>query len=155
MPRAPLPGLPGTPAQDFVPFATAALDFHRDLNLPTAPLAASRTELDSLHELVIALHELLDAHACRTSPLLPREGAELAAARTRLWQAADHLHTAYHAAPRPGTGALPTQEECRARLPEGAPDLTICQRHQRAAHLARRRTTPTDLHTPPPNLRFP
>ncbi|MGW3073950.1 DUF6238 family protein [Kitasatospora sp. NPDC001132] len=135
-------------AQDFVPYATAAIDFHRALNIPAGPLVASRAELDSLHEHLVALHRLLDAHAQRTSPLLPGEGDHLKAARTCLWQAADHLHTAYHSAPRPGTGEVPTRDACRARLPEGAPELTICRRHQETAQLVRRRTTPADLHSP-------
>ncbi|WP_435178162.1 DUF6238 family protein [Actinacidiphila sp. bgisy145] len=135
-------------AQDFVPFATAALDFHRALNLPTAPLVASRAELDALHEHLVALYELLDAHALRTGPLVPIEGDCLGAARTRIWQAADHLHAAYHSAPRPDSGAFPDGEACRVGLPEGAPDLTICHRHQIAARLVRRRSTPADLHAP-------
>lgn len=135
-------------AQDFVPFATAALDFHRSINVPAGPLVASRAELDTLHEHLVSLHGLLDAHAHRTSTLIAAEGDHLHAARTRIWQAAEHLHHAYHAAPRPDTGAIPEPEACRAGLPEGAPSLTICQRHQRAAHLVRRRTTPADLHAP-------
>ena len=47
------------PAQDFVPFATAAIDFHRVLNVPAGPLAASRAELDCLHEHLVSLHGLL------------------------------------------------------------------------------------------------
>ncbi|MFJ9841690.1 DUF6238 family protein [Kitasatospora sp. NPDC101155] len=135
-------------AQDFVPYATAAIDFHRALNIPTGPLVASRAELDSLHEHLVSLHRLLDAHSQRTFPLLPGEGDHLKAARTRLWQAADHLHAAYHSAPRPGTGQVPSHDACRARLPEGAPELTICRRHQETAQLVRRRTTPADLHSP-------
>ncbi|MEW1859902.1 DUF6238 family protein [Streptomyces sp. NPDC088194] len=135
-------------AQDFVPFATAALDFHRALNLPAAPLAASRVELDALHEHLVALYELLDAHALRTGTLVPVEGDFLSAARTRIWQAADHVHAAYHAAPRPGTGEVPDREACRAGLPEGAPELTVCHRHQLAARQVRRRSTPADLHAP-------
>ncbi|MFF1797650.1 DUF6238 family protein, partial [Kitasatospora sp. NPDC058263] len=69
-------------AQDFVPYATAAIDFHRALNVPAGPLVASRAELDSLHEHLVALHGLLDAHAQRTSPLLPGEGDHLKATRT-------------------------------------------------------------------------
>ncbi|WP_424921781.1 DUF6238 family protein [Streptomyces sp. wa1] len=65
-----------------------------------------------------------------------------------MWQAAEHLHAAYHAAPRPDSGEIPAPEACQAGLPEGAPGLTICQRHQRTAHLVRRRTTPADLHAP-------
>jgi len=139
---------PSTTAQDFVPFATAAVDFHRELNLPHAPLVTARCELDALHEHLVSLHGLLDAHTQRTARILPVEGDQLAAARTRLWQAADHLHAAYHAAPHPDTGEVPTREACRAGLPEGAPQLTICQRHQRTARLVRRRTTPADLHSP-------
>lgn len=76
-------------AQDFPPFATAALDFHRALNLPTGPLVTSRTELDALHEHLITVYELLDAHALRTGSLVPAEADHLGAARTRIWQTAD------------------------------------------------------------------
>ncbi|WP_435190986.1 DUF6238 family protein [Streptomyces sp. bgisy126] len=137
-----------TTAQDFVPFATAALDFHRALNLPGGPLVTTRAELDALHSHLVSLHGLLDAHAARTGRLVPGEGEQLRAARTRIWQAAEHLHTAYHAAPRADSGEVPEPEACRAALPEGAPELSICQRHQRTAHLVRRRTTPADLHAP-------
>ncbi|MFF2819373.1 DUF6238 family protein [Kitasatospora cineracea] len=142
--------MPATPAAspDFVPYATAAIDFHRALNVPAGPLVASRAELDCLHEHLISLHALLDAHAERTAPLLPADGHHLRAARTRLWQAADHLHAAYHSAPRTGSGEVPEPDACRARLPEGAPELTVCRRHQQAAHLVRRRTTAADLHSP-------
>ncbi|MFE9826698.1 DUF6238 family protein [Streptomyces sp. NPDC005791] len=135
-------------AQDFVPFATAALDFHRALNIPGGPLVTSRAELDTLHAHLVSLYGLLDAHTARTGKLVSGEGEQLRTARIRIWQAAEHLHAAYHAAPRPGSGEVPEPEVCRAGLPEGAPELTICQRHQRTAHLVRRRTTPTDLHAP-------
>ncbi|MFD9814904.1 DUF6238 family protein [Streptomyces sp. NPDC059080] len=135
-------------AQDFVPFATAALDFHRALNIPAGPLVTTRAELDALHAHLIALHDVLDAHVTRTGQLIPAEGNQLRTARTRIWQAADHVHAAYHAAPRPDSCELPAPEMCQAGLPEGAPELTICQRHQRAVHLVRRRTTPADLHAP-------
>lgn len=143
---------PAAIAQDFVAFATAALDFHRALNMPGDALAASRVELDALHAHLVSLHGLLDAHVCRTGALVPPEGDQLHAARTRIWQAADHIHAAYHAAPRTGTGEVPDREAGLAGLPEGAPQLTICQRHQRTAHLARRRTTPADLNSPFPGL---
>ncbi|KND38335.1 DUF6238 family protein [Streptomyces acidiscabies] len=139
---------PTTNSQDFVPFATAALDFHRALNIPGGALVAARDELDSLHAHLVSLFGLLDAHACRTGSLVPVEGDHLRAARTRIWQAADHLHAAYHAAPRTGSGEVPDREACQAGLPEGAPVLTICQRHQRAGLLVRRRTTPAELHDP-------
>ncbi|MEU6815536.1 DUF6238 family protein [Streptomyces sp. NPDC046860] len=135
-------------AQDFVPFATAALDFHRALNVPGGPLVTTRAELHALHAHLVSLHGLLDAQAVRTGHLVPIEGDQLSAARTRIWQAADHVHAAYHAAPQPGSGEVPDREACQAGLPEGAPELTICQRHQRTAHLVRRRTTPADLHAP-------
>src|SRR3954470_16703830 len=105
-------------AQDFVPFATAALDFHRALNLPAGPLVTSRAELDSLHEHLVAVYELRDAHTMRTGSLVPVEGDSLSAARTRIWQAADHVHAAYHSAPRPDAGEVPDREACRAGLPE-------------------------------------
>ncbi|MFJ5105389.1 DUF6238 family protein, partial [Streptomyces sp. NPDC088554] len=57
-------------AQDFVPFATAALDFHRALNIPGGPLVTTRAELDALHAHLVALHGLLDAHAARTGQLV-------------------------------------------------------------------------------------
>jgi hypothetical protein len=134
--------------QDFVPFATAAVDFHRALNLPAGPLAASRAELDSLHEHLLAVCELLDAHAVRTAVLAQVESDRLRTACMRVWQAAAKVHAAYHAAPHSGTGALPDPEACRTELPQVAPELTICQRHQAAARLVRRRITPADLHTP-------
>ncbi|KIE28120.1 hypothetical protein LK08_04490 [Streptomyces sp. MUSC 125] len=144
MPTEPLPEL----APDFVPFATAALDFHRAINMPVAPVAASRTELDSLHAHLVALYGLLDAHTARTAPVASVEGDHLRACRIRLWQAAEHLHAAYHAAPQRLTGCLPTREACRARLPEGAPDLTVCQRHLATAARVRRDHTPADLRDP-------
>ncbi|MFJ9085440.1 DUF6238 family protein [Streptomyces sp. NPDC102384] len=140
----PLPEL----APDFVPFATAALDFHRAINMPVAQVAAERTELDALHAHLIALYGLLDAHAARTTPVAAAEGDHLKACRVRLWQAADHLHAAFHAAPHPHTGRLPTRETCRARLPEGAPDLSVCRRHLATAARVRRDHTPADLRDP-------
>ncbi|MFI9261393.1 DUF6238 family protein [Streptomyces sioyaensis] len=144
MPTAPLLDL----AADFVPFATAALDFHRAINLPAGPLTANRTELDSLHAHVIALYGLIDAHTARTGPVAEAESDHLRACRIRLWQAAEHLHAAYHAAPHPSTGRLPSQEACRARLPEGAPELTVCRRHLVTAAQVRRNHTPADLRDP-------
>ncbi|UKY49848.1 DUF6238 family protein [Streptomyces inhibens] len=144
MPTAPLPDL----AEDFVPFATAALDFHRAINLPAGPVAAHRTELDALHAHLTALYGLLDAHTSRTTPVAEAEGDHLRACRIRLWQAAEHLHDAYHAAPHPGTGRLLTREACRARLPEGAPELTVCQRHLATSAQVRLDHTPADLRAP-------
>ncbi|MEV1026667.1 DUF6238 family protein [Streptomyces sp. NPDC050264] len=144
MSTEPLPDL----VPDFVPFATAALDFHRALNMPVAQVAATRAELDSLHAHVIALYDLLDAHAVRTRPVAGAEGDQLWACRIRLWQAADHLHAAFHAAPHPGTGRLPSLEARRARLPESTPNLTACQRHLATAVRVRHDHTPADLRDP-------
>ncbi|MER5183252.1 DUF6238 family protein [Streptomyces sp. NPDC002896] len=135
---------PTEPAQDFVPFATAAIDFHQALNLPASPLVASRSELDSLHAHLTSLLALLDAHAQRAGKLLPTLARPLAAARLRAWQVTDLLHTAFHAAPHDG-GEPDPPSDLRSGLPEGAPELTICHRHQRASRLLRRRATPTDL----------
>ncbi|MBK6016645.1 DUF6238 family protein [Streptomyces sp. MBT53] len=143
MPTEPLPEL----APDFVPFATAALDFHQAINMPVAPIAAGRAELDSLHAHIVALYGLLDAHTARTTPVARAEGDHLRGCRIRLWQAAEHLHAAFHAAPHPSSG-LPTREACRARLPEGAPELTVCQRHLATATRVRRAHTPADLRDP-------
>lgn len=142
MPPDPLP----EPAENFVPFATAALDFHRSLNLPAAQVPTSRIDLDALHAHFIALYGLLDSHTARTRPVAPIEGDHLRATRVRLWQAADHLHDAFHTAPHTTDDQLPSREACRARLPEGAPDLTICRRHLTTAARVRRDHTPTDLH---------
>ncbi|MFF3546855.1 DUF6238 family protein [Streptomyces platensis] len=144
MPTDPLPDL----AEDFVPFATAALDFHRAINLPASPAAAPRAELDSLHAHFTALYGLLDAHTTRTTPVVEAEGDHLRACRMRLWQAAEHLHAAFHAAPRPGTRRPATREACQARLPEGAPELSVCQRHLTISAQVRRDHTPADLRAP-------
>ncbi|MEK0099847.1 DUF6238 family protein, partial [Streptomyces sp. A475] len=42
----------------------------------------------------------------------------------------------------------PPREPGRARLPEGAPELTVCQRHLAAAARVRRDHTPADLRDP-------
>lgn len=139
---------PPEPADNFVPFATAALDFHRSLNLPAAQTPASRTDLDALHAHLTALYRLLDSHTARTRPVAPIEGGHLRSARIRLWQAADHLHDAFHTAPHTPDGKLPSRQACRARLPEGAPGLTICRRHLSTAARVRRDHTPADLQAP-------
>ncbi|GHE53893.1 DUF6238 family protein [Streptomyces cellulosae] len=128
------------PAEGFIPFATAALDFHQALNIPTGPLVADRAELDSLHGHFTALIRLLDAQTERSRGLVPGVARPLASARTRAWQVADLLHTAFHAVPHAdnATGS-------RTGLPDGAPELSICRRHQQASLLLRRRATPTDL----------
>ncbi|WTR18101.1 DUF6238 family protein [Streptomyces sp. NBC_00138] len=108
-------------AQDFVPFATAALDFHRALNIPAGPLVTSRAELDSLHEHLVAVYELLDAHALRTGSLVPAEADHLGAARTRIWQAATDIHAAYHSAPALVLAKSPTVRRATPDCPKVHP----------------------------------
>ena len=136
---------------DLLQYATAALDVHHHTALPEDPEPADRSELDALHAHTTAMYELLDTHTRTARETHPVQGDHLHAARTRLWQAAEHIHDAYHAAPLPG-GRIPTPEECAARLPQGAPALTICQRHTSTAAPVRRQTTPTDLRTALPGL---
>lgn len=138
-----MPRTPPTAAQDFVPIATAALDLHRALNLPASEHVVRRAELDSLHAHLVSLHALLDVQVGHADALSTAAGRELAAARLRVWQAAERLHAAYHAAQR-NDGSQPQP----SRPPSGMRQLTICQRHRRATILARRRTTPTDLTRP-------
>ncbi|MFD7645102.1 DUF6238 family protein [Kitasatospora sp. NPDC059795] len=135
---------------DLLRFASAAVDVHHHTRLAESePL--SRSELDDLHAHAVALLDLLDTATARTRPHAPAAGDHLHNARLRLWQVGDHLHGAYHATPRPD-GTRPTRDACASRLPDGAPDLTICQRHSVAAARLRRITTPTDLHAPAPGL---
>ena len=144
----PIPMSQSDPTQDFVPLATAALDLHRLLNLPDGSAATDRAELDALHAHLISLHQLLDAHAVRTSSVAAAEGDHLRAVRTRLWQAAEHLHAAFHAAPRPTAGRPSAPEAHRTGPPEGPPRLAVCRRHLRTALRVRRQTTPADLYDP-------
>ncbi|CAM5643836.1 hypothetical protein SAVIM338S_06340 [Streptomyces avidinii] len=141
-----------TESQAELAYATEALDFHRAITVPAGPVAASRTELDGLHRHLLSLYALFDAHATRTQPLARAEADRLRAARIRIWQAAEHLHDAFHAAPRSGTGLIPSREECRSRLPQGSPELTICRRHLETAVLVRRDHTPAELRGPSTRL---
>ncbi|MEV3857591.1 DUF6238 family protein [Streptomyces sp. NPDC050095] len=127
--------------------ATAGVRHHTS-SLTLAPLPAERPQIDAVHAHLAALHLLLDRLHADTHLTWPSAGQQLAAARTRLWQAATAVHDAYHLLPRPaepgGVG-----EDCRPeRLPEGPPFLTICQRHLAASHTARRTTSPSDLASP-------
>ncbi|GAA2092132.1 DUF6238 family protein [Kitasatospora saccharophila] len=135
---------------DLLRFASAAVDVHHHTRLADGE-AVSRTELDDLHAHTVALFDLLDTATARTRPHTPAAGDHLHNARLRVWQVAEHLHDAYHAAPR-ADGRRPTREACALRLPDGAPDLTICQRRAVAAARLRRITTPADLHAPAPGL---
>ncbi|MET8623743.1 DUF6238 family protein [Kitasatospora sp. NPDC004669] len=128
---------------DLLRFATSAVQVHHHTSIPDDQ-ATSRVELDALHAHTTALYALLDSRTDATRPIAERAGDHLHAARIRLWQAAEHLHDAYHAAPR-ADGRLPTREACALRLPEGAPEMTICQRHLATSVRVRHITTPTDL----------
>ncbi|GAA2267359.1 DUF6238 family protein [Kitasatospora cystarginea] len=128
---------------NLIGFATASLACHRATEL-TSDQPLTREELDALHEHVVALHLLVDQATVRTRAHVATEGAHLHNGRIRLWQTAEHLHAAYHAAPR-DDGRLPTREACGLRLPEGAPELTICQRHLKTSKRVRYFTTPADL----------
>ncbi|MFC9131372.1 DUF6238 family protein [Streptomyces sp. NPDC057099] len=140
-----------TPADDAHPYlraASAGVRHHtRALAPPDAapPRPADRQHLDVLHAHLTALLHLLDQLAETTRPPHPAAGRLLAAAHTRLWQATNEVHSAFHLLPT-DTAADAEARTCRPdRLPEGPPVLTICQRHLAAGHSIRRKTTPTDL----------
>ncbi|MFF2025073.1 DUF6238 family protein [Streptomyces sp. NPDC058171] len=122
-------------------FATEALDFHRAITVPDGPLAATRPELDALHQHCLALYALLDAHTTRTNPIDRAGGEVLKAARVRLWQAAEHLHAAWHRAPVTDTDRLLVRGGCRPRLP-------VCGRHLRTSVRVRCAHTPAELRAP-------
>jgi hypothetical protein len=128
-------------------FATAAVDVHHHTSLPDQ-LPASRVELDALHAHCTALFRLVDTHTAATRPHAPAEADQLHAARIRLWQTCDALHAAYHRAPH-ADGGHSTREACALRLPEGAPDLLICQRHSHTGARMRRICTPAELRGTP------
>ncbi|MGY4968346.1 DUF6238 family protein [Streptomyces nigrescens] len=136
--------------------ATAGIRHHTrttapDTNNPSlAPGPASRAHLDALHIHLTALHTLLDQLTATTRRRQPAEGGHLAAARTRLWQATEHVHDAFHTAPLVDGTATPGPERCQpeAVLDAGPPYLTICQRHLVTTIRVRRQTTPTDLKSP-------
>lgn len=107
---------------------------------------ADRAHLDALHAHLTALLQLMDRLAEASRPPHPAAGRHLASAHTRLWQATNEVHSAFHLLPN-GTAAEAESSACHPeRLPEGPPVLTICQRHLAAGHTVRRKTTPTDLH---------
>ncbi|MFD7552038.1 DUF6238 family protein [Streptomyces sp. NPDC059816] len=122
-------------------FATEALDFHRAITVPDGPLAATRPELDALHQHCLALYALLDAHTTRTNPIDRAGGEVLKAARVRLWQAAEHLHAAWHRTPATDADRLLTAGGCRPRVP-------VCGRHLRMSVHVRHTHTPAELRSP-------
>ncbi|MGW5679871.1 DUF6238 family protein [Streptomyces sp. NPDC003860] len=133
-------------ASPYLRAATAGLCHHAHAltaEQPTAPRAADRAHLDTLHAHLTALHQLLDQCAEQIRPPHPTAGRHLAAAHTRIWQATAEVHDAFHTLPAsPGVPG----SDCEPKaLPEGPPVLTICQRHLAAGHTIRRKTTPADL----------
>ncbi|MFK0288474.1 DUF6238 family protein [Streptomyces sp. NPDC090499] len=143
---------PRTPPPDAHPYlraASAGIRHHtRSLASPDAapPQRADRLHLDVLHAHLTALLHLLDHLAENTRPPYPTAGRHLATAHTRLWQATSEVHSAFHLLPADTAAEEAEASACRPeRLPEGPPELTICQRHLAAGHVLRRKTTPTDL----------
>lgn len=139
-----LPGPIPQAALGLLPFATAALDFHRAINA----CGASRSELDALHAHLVALHGLLDALAAYPSAVTRPQGDALRLAGVRVWQAADRIHAAYHVTPRQEPGESSTDKPPAVRPPGTAREPTICHRHRRATCLARLRSTPAELRAP-------
>ncbi|MGW2046218.1 DUF6238 family protein [Streptomyces sp. NPDC001858] len=135
---------PATDAHPYLRAATAGIRHHAR----TTAGPADRLHLDTLHAHLTAAHHLLDRITDSTRPERPAAGRHLATAHLRLWQAATAVHDAFHTVPT--DDGYSTAEQCRPeRLPDGPLVLTICQRHLAASHAIRRKTTPTDLATPP------
>ncbi|MFJ6752185.1 DUF6238 family protein [Streptomyces sp. NPDC091266] len=137
---------PALEAHPYLRAATAGIRHHaRSLPARGRP-AADRVHLDVVHAHLTGLHQLVDQIVEATRPPHPAAGRHLAAAHTRLWQAATEIHAAFHLLPTASTDS----SECRPeKFPEGPPVLTICQRHLASGHTVRRKTTPTDLNSPP------
>ncbi|MEC3997163.1 DUF6238 family protein [Actinacidiphila sp. DG2A-62] len=138
------------PTHPYLRAAGAALRRHTNIRRPhddAPPAAADRPHLDLIHEHLIACHQLLDDLSDATGPSSPAAGHHLTRSRTRLWQAAAAVHDAFHALPLAAPDANPP---CHppARLVDGPPFVTICQRHLAAVHTARRTTTAADLNAP-------
>ncbi|MFF4529469.1 DUF6238 family protein [Streptomyces sp. NPDC001407] len=130
--------------------ATAGIRHHTTASPGSSQPPATRSEMDALHAHLTTLHTLISQLTQQTKPEHPAQSGHLAAARTRLWQASEHLHDAFHQAPRaPVPGREPAQDAaCRQDLDAGPPFVTICLRHLRTSALVRRQTTPADLHAP-------
>ncbi|MFG2924236.1 DUF6238 family protein [Streptomyces sp. NPDC048305] len=140
-------------AHPYLRAASAGVRHHtRALAPPDAaqPRLADRQHLDVLHAHLTALLHLLDRLAEATRPPRPAAGRLLATAHTRLWQATNDVHNAFHLLPADASADAEARA-CRPdHLPDGPPVLTICQRHLAAGHVVRRKTTPADLNTPVP-----
>ncbi|MFK4547232.1 hypothetical protein RKD29_006828 [Streptomyces tendae] len=132
-------------AHPYLRAASAGIRHHARALAPSdadPPRPVDRLHLDVLHAHLAALLQLLDRLADHTRLPHPAAGRHLATAHTGVWQATTEVHAAFHLLP--GTPQADA-ETSSCRLPEGPPVLTICQRHLAAAHVVRRKTTPTDL----------
>lgn len=135
-------------AHPYLRAASAGVRHHTRALAPsdaTPPRPTDRLHLDVLHTHLAALLQLLDRLAENTRPPHPAAGGHLAAARTRLWQATNEVHSAFHLLPSNSAAEAESSACHPEQLPEGPPVLTICQRHLAAGHVIRRKTTPTDL----------
>lgn len=129
--------------------ATAGIRHHSNA-VPSDDRPATRGHVDALHAHLTSLHALLGqlTEQCRNER--PAQSSHFAAARTRLWQASEHLHDAFHLAPHapaPDPGG-PQDDTCHQDIDAGPPFVTICLRHLRTSALVRQWTTPADLHSP-------
>ncbi|GAA0438178.1 DUF6238 family protein [Streptomyces luteireticuli] len=147
---------PSPPADNeplaYLTAATAGIRHHtRTTTSPPGGRPATRAQVDALHDHLTALHTLLGRLTQQTRDERPVQSSHFAATRTRLWQAGEHLHDAFHQAPRtpaPNPDA-PQDDTCEQDInPTGPPFLTICLRHLRTSTLVRQETTPADLHSP-------
>ncbi|OIV38084.1 hypothetical protein BIV57_07685 [Mangrovactinospora gilvigrisea] len=105
----------------------------------------ARADLDALHQILITCHTLTAA-----SPRPPGDACadHLAAARVRLFQAAEEVHRAFHAASRtePADQTRSVQRPgCGGSHPEGRPALQICSRQVKAGAAMRATATPAAL----------
>jgi Family of unknown function (DUF6238) len=136
-----LPPDPPDPRSNFMAFATASIDLHRALNPEPGATVPTRSELDALHCHLISLCSLLETHTTQPQPPTEATRKHLRAARIRLWQAADHLHRAYHTLARDEARTGSAGRAVGGRL-------TVCQRHLRTTTRLRRDTSPAELHAP-------
>ncbi|WP_338932718.1 DUF6238 family protein [Streptomyces netropsis] len=131
-------------------YLTAATAGIRHHTRTTDGRPATRGHVDALHAHLTTLHTLLSRLTEQTRNERPTQSSHFEAARTRLWQAGEHLHHAFHQAPRtpaPDPDA-PQDNTCHQDVDAGPPFVTICLRHLRTSALVRQQTTPADLHSP-------
>ncbi|MFI9202181.1 DUF6238 family protein [Streptomyces sp. NPDC053048] len=129
--------------------ATTGIRHHtRTTTSPDSDPRATRSEVDALHAHLTALHTLLSRLTEQTRAARPAQSSHLAAARTRLWQASEHLHEAFHQVSRSTAPDVVEEGICRQDIDTGPPFVTICLRHVRTSALVRQQTTPADLHSP-------